>query len=136
MPEDEPIFTDDQPPEEPEGDDAPEAPEPKEKKTEEKPEARRSEIAQKIKWRERAMKAEGKASKVESLEAELAELKGLVKKPADDQEAKAQEYIRAQARQVFEDLQSAKDKEESSRITAFENDVEAILEDNPDIPES
>lgn len=108
---------------------------PKEDKTEDEA-PRRSEIAQKIKWRERAMKAEEAASKVERLEAELQELRGAVKKPTDDAEAKAQEYIRKQAREVYEELQNLKQKEESSKLAKFEAEVESIIDENPDISET
>lgn len=97
---------------------------------------RRSEIAQKIKWRERAIKAEEAASKVERLEAELQELRGAVKKPTDDQEAKAQEYIRKQAREVYEELQNLKQKEEKAQLAKFEAEVETIVDENPDISET
>lgn len=102
--------------------------------TEEKP--RRSEIAQKIKWRERAIVAEERASKVDKLEAELQELRGAVKKPSDDAEAKAQEYIRAQARRVYEELQAERQKEESTQLAKFETEVEEIIDENPDISET
>lgn len=132
---DEPIKDDEAAFEEPTEDQTPADKEPKEHKT--KDEApRRSEIAQKIKWRERAMKAEEAATKVGNLEAELKELRGAVKKPTDDQEAKAQEYIRKQAREVYEELQSLKQKEESTKTAKFEREVESIIDENPDISET
>lgn len=94
---------------------------------------RRSEIAQKIKYRE---KYQTTLSEKEKLEAELTELRGAVKKPIDDAEAKAQEYIRKQAREVYEELQSLKQKEESSRLSKFESEVESIIDENPDISET
>ena len=103
----------------------------------EKPETkdRRSAIAQKKHWRERALKAEEKASTVEKLQNDLSELRSLVKKPTDEQEAKAQEYIRAQARSVFEELQKAKDGAEKKELDDFEKEVEEVLEANPDFSE-
>ena len=106
--------------------------EPKNEKDADNSKNRRSEIAQKIKWREKAKENE---SKVQSLETELAELRGLVKKPTDDQEAKAQEYIRTQARQVFEELQRARESEERQKTAQFESKVQEVLEDNPDVSE-
>ena len=93
---------------------------------------KRSEIAQKKHWREKAQKS---SSKVTQLETELAELKKAVKKPDDDKEAAAQDYIRNQARQVFEELQKEKAKDEAKQLAEFEEKVEAILDDNPDISE-
>lgn len=121
--------TEDQTPEE-------ESKETPEKKEDKEPDTRRSEIAQKIKWRERAQKAEERASKVDKLEAELAELRGAVKKPTDEAEQKAQEYIRAQARKVYEELQEARQKEESTKTAKFEAEVETLLDENPDISET
>lgn len=114
--------------------------EPQEDKTEgEEPEnkeedkgSRRSEISQKKHWRDKAQKA---SSKVEELTAELDRLKSAVKKPDDDKEAAAQEYIRNQARKVFEELQTEKAKEDATQLADFESKVETILEDNPDIAE-
>ena len=108
----------------------------KTKEDTEEPGARRSEIAQKIKWRERAIKAESTVSKVDKLEAELNELRGAVKKPTDDAEAKAQEYIRKQAREVYEELQGLKQKEETTKLAKFEAEVESIVDENPDISET
>ncbi len=93
---------------------------------------RRSDIAQKIKWREKAQAAD---TKVQTLETELAELKALVKKPTDDQEAKAQEYIRAQAREVYQELQRAKDSEERQNTEKFKSQIEDLLDENPDVSE-
>src|SRR3990167_5140107 len=96
------------------------------------PKSRSSEIAQKKHWREKAKSA---SSKVEELSAELEKLRGAVKKPDDEKEAAAQEYIRNQARTVFKELQIEKAKEESKELEAFEEKVELVLEDNPDISE-
>ena len=95
--------------------------------------ARRSEIAQKIKYRE---KYQTTLSEKQKLEAELSELRGAVKKPTDDAEAKAQEYIRKQAREVYEELQSLKQREESTKLSKFESEVESIIDENPDISET
>ena len=105
---------------------------------EEKPEkneedkAKRSDIAQKIKYREKFQKA---SSEVQKLETELSELKGMVKKPADDAEARAQTYIRDQAKAVYEELLNARKADEEKTTRQFEEKVEEILEENPDISE-
>ena len=95
----------------------------------------RSEVIQKAKWRDRALKAEGALGKVETLQAELEQLRSLVKKPENDQEAKAQEYIREQARNVFKELQETKQKEEAKTTREFEDKVAAVIEENPDVSE-
>src|SRR3990172_11174775 len=128
---DETIKDDEADFEEPEEDQTPagEDQKPKEPK-DEKPEdaTRRSEIAQKIKYRE---KYQTTLSEKQKLEAELSELRGAVKKPTDDAEAKAQEYIRKQAREVYEELQDLKQKEESTKTAKFEAEVESIIDENP-----
>lgn len=113
-----------------EEDKTPEEDKPEENESEEKP--KRSDIAQKIKYREKYQEA---SSKVSKLETELAELKGMVKKPADDAEARAQEYIRSQAKAVYEELLNARKSEEEKVTRQFEEKVEAVLEENPDISE-
>lgn len=104
----------------------------KEDDDDDEPKSRRSEIAQKKHWREKAKSA---SSKVQELQAELDRLKSAVKKPDDEKEAAAQEYIRNQARKVFEELQLEKSKEEATELADFEEKVETILEDNPDVAE-
>lgn len=97
-----------------------------------KPKNRRSEIAQKKHWREKAKQS---SAKVQTLEEELAKLRDAVKKPDDEKEAAAQEYIRNQAREVYKQLQLEKAKDEAKELAAFEDQVEEILADNPDIAE-
>lgn len=97
-----------------------------------KTKSRRSEIAQKKHWREKYQKT---STKVQELEEELEKLKGAVKKPEDDKERAAQEYIRKQAREVFEDLQKERQKAESNNLDQFETELDSVLEDNPDVTE-
>jgi hypothetical protein len=96
----------------------------------------KSEIAQKIKYREKWKDA---STKVSNLEAELAKLKQMDKdiggKPADDAEARAQKYIRDQAKAVYEDLLNARKADEEKVTRQFEEKVEEILDENPDITE-
>jgi len=101
-------------------------------KTKDKPKGRKSAIAQKKYWRNQATKA---STKVQELETQLAELKGAVHKPDDEKEAAAQKYIREQAVQVYKELQLEKSKEEAKELEAFEDKVQGILDDNPDIAE-
>lgn len=110
-------------------------PEEIEKKDDKQPDDRRSAIAQKKYWRDKYQKEVEKSSKVETLEEELSKLKDAVKKPDDEQERKAQDYIRSQARSVYEELQKEKQKQESKELEEFEGKVESILDENPDFSE-
>ena len=101
-------------------------------KKDEEPKNRRSEIAQKKHWREKAQKS---SQRVSELETELETLKSAVKKPDDEKEAAAQEYIRKQARQVFDELQKEKAKDEAKELADFEGKVQDILDENPDVSE-
>lgn len=113
-----------------------ETPNPDEDKTKEnkektsKPE--KSVLVQKKIWRERAQKAE---KDVDELRADLVELKALVAKPSSEQEQRAQEYIREQARRVFDELKAAEKRAEDEVISELETKVAAVLEENPDVSE-
>ena len=110
-------------------------PEEKIEKTDEEPKDRRSAIAQKKYWRDKYQKEAEKSSKVETLEEELRSLKDAVKKPDDEAERKAQDYIRSQARAVYDELQKEKEKKEAQELQQFEGKVESILDENPDFSE-
>ena len=103
-----------------------------EEKDDEKAKSRKSAIAQKKFWRE---KAKSSSSKVQELETELTELKKGVKTPEDEKEKAAQEYIRRQARSVYEELQTERERAKNKELSEFEDKVQTVLEDNPDIPE-
>lgn len=105
---------------------------PEEEITEDEGKERRSEIAQKKHWRGKAQAA---STKVEELTAELETLKSAVKKPDDEKEAAAQEYIRNQAKAVYKELQAEKAKEEAKELAAFEGKVQDVLTENPDVSE-
>lgn len=106
----------------------------KEKKPETK-KVERSEIAQKIKWREKA----------KSLEADVARLtdelnaskQRVVDKGGeiDEKEKAAQEYIRTQAKKVFEELRNLEKQEEDKAIQKFETELAGALKDNPTLTE-
>lgn len=98
----------------------------------EKAKSRRSEIAQKKHWREKAQKA---SSKIKTLEEELESLKKARKVPDDEKERAAQEYIRKQILDVNAELQKQKQLEEAKETNDFEEEVESVLEDNPDMLE-
>ena len=122
--DDEAVF------EEPEEEEAPEKA--KDEPEEEPVKNRKSAIAQKKYWREKSKESD---SKVQELTDELAKLKEAVKKPDDEKERAAQEYIRKQARETFTELQLEKAKEESKELASFQDKVQAILDDNPDVSE-
>ncbi len=92
----------------------------------------KSDIAQKIKYREK-FKAE--SEKVQKLEADLEKFQGMKKVPTDEAEARAQKYIRDQAKEVFEELGTAKSKKDKAAQQIKEDLVAEILEDNSDISE-
>lgn len=96
---------------------------------------KKSAIAQKKYWREKAKTAEAKASKVEKLETELAELRNAVKKPEDDKEAAAQKYIREQAKSVYQELLKEREKQDAEEQKEFRDTINDLLEDNPDVSE-
>lgn len=104
----------------------------KEEKGDQKPKTRRSEIAQKKHWRNKAKEAN---SKVTELETELETLRAGVKKPTDEKEQAAQEYIRGKAREVFKELQIEQEKAKAKELASFEEEVDSVLEDNPDVSE-
>jgi len=103
-----------------------------EEESKDKPSNRKSAIAQKKYWREKAKNA---STKVQELEDELTKLKGAVKKPDDDKERAAQDYIRQQARETYKELQLEKAKEEAKELATFEDQVQTLLDDNPDVAE-
>lgn len=101
--------------------------------SEKKEKPTRSDIAQKIKWRDRAQK---EAEKVEKLQKELETLSSQVKKPTTDEESRAQEYIRTQAQTVFKELMAARAKEEETKSKHLEDEIELLLDDNPEVSEA
>ena len=89
----------------------------------------KSEIAQKIKWRTKAQK----------LQIEIDELKGKPnptakdEKEIDDKEKQARDFIRKMIREETEALTKEQRETEERELDAFEEEVDTILEDNPDI---
>ena len=97
---------------------------------------KRSAVFQKAKYRER-FKAEREArrqteSKIEKLETELSELK---KKPEDANQRAALDLIRKEAREVAEELFASRDKSEKKALAEFEEELDSVLEENPDLSE-
>lgn len=118
-----------------EGDKTPEEGTPEEdddaaEKKDDKP--KRDVNAQRKHWRK---KAQDSSKKVADLEAELSKLKDLVKKPTDEKERAAQDYIRTQAREVFDELQRTKDLESAKHKQETQDKIDAVLDENPDVAE-
>lgn len=87
-----------------------------------------SAIAQKKHWREKA----------QILERELAELKAQKdekKVPDDEAERKAQQYIDDRIEKILEKKATLKVREDEKAIAEFNEDLEEVLEENPDITE-
>ena len=61
----------------------------------------RSEIAQKIRYREKLQESN---KRIDELQDELGKLKTAMKTPTDEAEKRAQDYIRNQAREVYQEL--------------------------------
>lgn len=92
----------------------------------------RSEIAQKIRWRE----------KYNTAQARIKELEDALKKPVspkgqteDEKELAAQKYIQEQARKAYQELIEEKEKQDKQVLADFDDKVDTVLEDNPDITE-
>ena len=93
----------------------------------------KSEIAQKIKWREKARNLE---SDVKRLSEELERSKERVQEKGgaiDDKEKAAQQYIRDQAKKAYEEMRSLEKEEEARTLREFESKIESVLEDNPEL---
>lgn len=93
----------------------------------------RKRVVEKMKhWRDKAQKT---STRVQELEEELRGLREAVKKPDDEKERNAQEYIRARVLEVMEERDSLKKKEEAQERERFNSEVETILEENPNFSE-
>ena len=105
----------------------------KEEAPEEKP--KKSEIAQKIKYRERAKRME---KELEDTKVELERAKKAAERAPEgsEQEKAAKEYIAKLAEEVFESKRAAEKKTAEKDLQRFEDKVDAVLDDNPDLTES
>mgnify|MGYP001580835625 CR=1 FL=1 len=102
---------------------------------EEKKDSKSSEIAQKIKYRERAKRAE---KELEDTKLELERAKKAAERAPEgsEQEKAAKEYIAKLAEEVYEAKKASEKKEAEKELQRFEDKVDSVLEENPDIPES
>lgn len=103
-----------------------------EKSSKEKPD--RSEVAQKIKYRE---KAKDWQRKYEDLEAKMRESDTRVERKGelDDKEKAARAFIRNEARQVLEEVRKAEKEEQAQKEREFKDTIDEIVEDNPEVTE-
>lgn len=91
----------------------------------------RSDIAQKIKYREKYQKA---AAEVDRLKKQLDDNNRSPKEAAaDEKELAAQKYIRDLARREYEEIRKKEIEEKATELDKFEEEVDSILEDYPDI---
>src|SRR3990167_2787784 len=99
-----------------------------EEKTEVKKDAvERSDIAQKIKYREKYRKAQ---TEIESLQKKLDEKDRSPKEAAaDEKELAAQKYIRDLARREYEEIRKKEIADKATELDKFEEEVDSILED-------
>lgn len=103
----------------------------------EKDSPRRAAIAQKIKYRERY---QSERARREALEAENERLRAQKtgdanQEPQDDQERRAKEFIRNQAKEAFQELKRQEAEEERRMIEDFEERLETVLEEHSDFTE-
>lgn len=105
------------------------------KKPEKKEKPKSSEIAQKIKYREKSKRL---ASELAEKEAEIERLKKSVEKaePGSEQEKAARKYISELAEEVYESKQKQTKLDEQKKAALFEEKVDDVLTENPDIPEA
>lgn len=92
----------------------------------------KSEIAQKIKWREKYQDAQ---KRLDTLETQLkaSETRVEEKGELDDKEKAARAYIRNEAKKVYEELLTEQKSEETKALREFEDKIDSILEDNSEI---
>lgn len=95
----------------------------------------RSEVAQKIRYRERLRKAEARIAELEGHTGHTPPTTSKKNDSEDDKELAAQKYIREQARFELKEYLDKEKREEREALDAFEAKVDEILEDNPDISE-
>lgn len=94
----------------------------------------RSEIAQKIKYREQLKETRAELEKANDRIAELESRIGTTsERPNDEKELAAQKYIRDLAHKEAEAIFVEREKKEKDEVRAFEESVDEVLEDNPEL---
>lgn len=97
----------------------------------EKPEEKKidkSEIAQKIRWREKYKDAKAELETFKNKPTDTVE-------QVDEKEKQAREYLRKIFREEYERAEKDKKSEEARTLSAFEDKVAELLEDNPGVTE-
>ena len=93
----------------------------------------RAEIAQKIKYREKFLKAQ---QQIRGLESEIESLKKRNEPTGqEEKELNAQRYIREQARKEYENILAEQKAAQERAEEALQEKIDAVLEDNPDLTE-
>ena len=111
--------------------DLPDEDEPLEKKEPEKVD--RSEVAQKIKYREKFQTAQ---ARIDELEKQIQSSQKKGTPDADNEkELAAQRYIRNQALEAIKDYEQQKKADEDKALKKFQDQLDEVLEDNPDFTE-
>lgn len=90
----------------------------------------RSDIAQKIKYREKYRKAQ---ERIKELENDRDKDRSPQKEVADEKELAAQKYIRDLARREYEEIRRKELDKEARELDKFEEDVDSVLEDYSDL---
>jgi len=94
----------------------------------------RSEVAQKIRYREKFNKSQ---EKIRDLEAKLqAKEKAGGETQEEEKELAAQRYIRKQAREEFEALMLEEKNKKEEQEELFQDKLDEVLDANPDLTES
>jgi hypothetical protein len=93
----------------------------------------KSEIVQKRKWREKYLRGQ---ETIRRLEDEVrAKKESNQPTVTEEKELAAQKYIRDQARQAYEEIQSETMAREEKTLEAFQDKLDAVLDEYPDFTE-
>lgn len=101
---------------------------------EEKPKIDRSEVAQKIRYRDKFQKAQDRIRDLES-KLESKEKRGETTQ-VEEKELAAQRYIRQQAREEYEALKMEESAKNEAKLEKFQDQLDETLDANPDLTES
>jgi hypothetical protein len=101
---------------------------------EEKPKIDRSEVAQKIRYRDKFQKAQ---DRIRELETKLTakEQRGETTQ-VEEKELAAQRYIRQQAREEYEALKMEEAAKNEAKLEKFQDQLDDVMDANPDLTES
>lgn len=86
----------------------------------------KAEIAQKIKYREKYLKTKEELEKVRKANEKPSE-------DIDEKEKAARDYIKKQAREAYQEILLEKESEEKRAIEEFDEKMDSLLEENPDL---